>query len=144
MLVNPKKIFRLLIRALKLVYRSLSTCGFSFLNKSFEARHLNSSIYFVVESPSIVVQPKDTWGEIGKKTVLHCLAKGDKPIEYSWYKDETLMTATGDLVVDQPDLVFLETIPEDAGVYYCKATNQVKKDGAKSTSARLKVFSKLK
>ena len=53
------------------------------------------------------------------------------------------MTATGDLVVDQPDLVFLETIPEDAGLYYCKATNQVKKDGAKSTSARLKVYCKL-
>ena len=93
-----------------------------------------------LESPTIIVNPEDTWGAIGKRTVLHCLAKGDNPMTYTWYKDNVLMTSTGDLETDKAVLVFLETIPEDAGEYFCKAKNKV--SDAKSKKARLQVYSK--
>ena len=97
----------------------------------------------LTEPPTVTVHPKNTSAELGKRAGLSCLAKGDKPIEYSWYKNGELLRSSGGLITNEANLTFEEVIPQDAAEYYCEAINRVRREPARSRKARLLVFSKL-
>ena len=62
---------------------------------------------------------------------------------YTWYKNNKKLPQTKSLVTNKKDLVFDETIMEDAEKYHCEVTNNVRKEPARSKAARLEIYSKL-
>lgn len=77
----------------------------------------------VPEPARIVVAPKETWAEIGRAANLSCLGTGDKPITYTWYKNDRKFQSTQDFRKDKKDLVFKEIIRADEAAYTCEVTN---------------------
>ena len=98
---------------------------------------------FYIEPAKVVVHPKNIWVEVGKEAKLSCLASGDKPITYRWYKNNDLIKSSPDVTADQADLVIPETIPADAQAYHCEVENLPDAEPDKSRSARIEIYSKL-
>ncbi|KAK9503658.1 hypothetical protein O3M35_010173 [Rhynocoris fuscipes] len=76
---------------------------------------------------------------------MHCKAEGLPEPQLIWYKDGEIVTAAPHRVILQGDLFFLRVNngrkDNDAGVYWCVATNTV--GSARSRNATLDVAGKI-
>lgn len=75
--------------------------------------------------------------------MLSCLASGDKPIKYQWYKNNVLIQSSETVTADGPNLVLSDAIPADADVYFCEVSNHEGVDPHRSKTARIEIYSKL-
>lgn len=98
----------------------------------------------MVEPARVVVHPEDTWVEEGKRVGLRCLAAGDEPITYKWFKGNAYVSSSAGVVADESNLVIDEAIPEDAQSYHCQVSNYPDAKPDKSKQARIEVYSKLR
>lgn len=77
--------------------------------------------------PVIVEQPQDILAELDKPMALHCRAESNSldDLRVNWYKDGRLVTMDPNarIITEFMALHVINTMPQDAGAYYCVAEN---------------------
>lgn len=77
--------------------------------------------------PVIVEQPQDILAELDKPMALHCRAEASSldDLHVNWYKDGKLVTMDPNarIITEFMALHVINTMPQDAGNYYCIAEN---------------------
>ncbi|CAF0972228.1 unnamed protein product [Rotaria magnacalcarata] len=77
--------------------------------------------------PVIVEQPQDILAELDKPMALHCRAEASSldDLRVNWYKDGQLVTMDPNarIITEFMALHVINTMPQDAGNYYCLAEN---------------------
>jgi hypothetical protein len=77
--------------------------------------------------PVIIEQPQDIIAELDKPMAIHCRAESSSldDLHIDWYKDGRLVTTDPNarLITEFMALHVINTMPQDAGIYYCIAKN---------------------
>ncbi|CAF0808808.1 unnamed protein product [Rotaria sordida] len=77
--------------------------------------------------PVIIEQPQDILAELDKPMALHCRAEASSldDLRVNWYKDGQLVTMDPNarIITEFMALHVINTMPQDAGTYYCVAEN---------------------
>ncbi|CAF1602833.1 unnamed protein product [Adineta steineri] len=77
--------------------------------------------------PIIIEQPQDILAELDKPMALHCRAEASSldDLRVDWYKDGQLVTMDPNarIITEFMALHVINTMPQDAGAYYCIAKN---------------------
>ncbi|UJR21511.1 hypothetical protein I4U23_024597 [Adineta vaga] len=77
--------------------------------------------------PVIIEQPQDITAELDKPMAIHCRAESSTldDLQIDWYKDGRLVTIDPNarIITEFMALHVINTMPQDAGIYYCIAKN---------------------
>ena len=81
----------------------------------------------IITPPVIIEQPQDLIAELDKPMAIHCRAESSSldDLHIDWYKDGRLVTTDPNarIITEFMALHVINTMPQDAGVYYCIAKN---------------------
>jgi hypothetical protein len=97
-----------------------------------------------INAPVIIEQPQDLIAELDKPMAIHCRAESSSldDLQIDWYKDGRLVTTDPNarIITEFMALHVINTMPQDAGVYYCIAKNSAGQ--TQSRKARIEFLSK--
>ena len=139
--------YRQIIFCFSLLIRKL-TFFFLFAIKKRETNLCSIGLFECTNSnvPVIVEQPQDILAELDKPMALHCRAESSSldDLHVNWYKDGKLVTMDPNarIITEFMALHVINTMPQDAGNYYCIAENPFGK--AQSRTAKVQFISKSK
>ena len=92
------------------------------------------------DKPAIKDLPERTILNVGELAILTCEASGDPPPSVTWSKDGDANIPRAQFQNDERILAIKDVLPDDSGVYECKASNTF---GESRTSTILIVAGKL-
>ncbi|CAF4737688.1 unnamed protein product, partial [Rotaria sp. Silwood1] len=77
--------------------------------------------------PILIEQPQDMIAELDKPMAIHCRTESSSldDLHIDWYKDGRLVTTDPNarIITEFMALHIINTMPQDAGIYYCIAKN---------------------
>ncbi|CAF4337427.1 unnamed protein product [Rotaria socialis] len=78
-------------------------------------------------APVLIEQPQDMIAELNKPMAIHCRTESSSldDLHIDWYKDGRLVTTDPNarIITEFMALHIINTMPQDAGIYYCIAKN---------------------
>lgn len=78
-------------------------------------------------APVLIEQPQDMIAELDKPMAIHCRTELSSldDLHIDWYKDGRVVTTDPNarIITEFMALHIINTMPQDAGVYYCVAKN---------------------
>ena len=78
----------------------------------------NSAYLLARAQPQFLMQPENTWGVEGEKTILSTNGTGTPPLRFQWYKNGVLIPGA-----NYPELWINNTGAQHEGLFHCELTN---------------------